>query len=861
MPNGDYPELLVVDPAHYVITREIARGGMGRIHVARDRRLGREVAVKEVLVSSGTLARRLEREARITAQLQHPSIVSVHEAGTWPSGEPFYAMRLVQGRSLDEVISAARSFEERLALLPNVLAIADAMAYAHGQHVIHRDLKPRNVVVGEFGETVVIDWGLAKHLSQADTLDSGTSSSVTESSTGSSQGETTAGDVLGTPAYMPPEQAAGDSVDERADVYAIGSILYHLLAGRPPFVADSNAELIAAVNTEPPRPVLELAPAAPRELVTIVERAMARDPSQRYPTARALAEDLRRFQTGQLVGAHRYSLRQLVRRWLRRHRTLLAAFATAAIVAIGVGVFALTRIFAAQKVAEEQRALALANQTHAEELMAFMLGDLRPKLEHVGKLDLLDAVSRRAATYYDARGDTGSDEDRFLSALARNGIAKVMVARGDLPGAIAQYEKSKATLELLVTKRPELIKYEVAAIQVQTQIGQIQSSQGDLPASLATQRSALARAEHLRVSHPIDGDVLHAVYLGHSEVASVLVDRGDVDGALAENRSALALAISHADREQTPDAIDDLATAYGRLGAVLVLSKQDPPGALAAYRTALEIGERQVAKDPKDVLWLTSIATSRDNIGRILLDQKNVTGALAEFRASLSVLERIGKVDPSNTEVQYKRSILHEQVGKAMLEQKDIPSALAAFQAGQEIGIELAAMDPSNTDWQRGLSVGMNKLGDVQLATNDPVAALASYRSALAIREKLVAKDPTKEKWRRDLFYSHIKLATYYGTRPDKHDETIAELRKAISIAEESVAQNPTNSNSLDDLMNTRRNLGVVLIRIHDLEGARAQYVAARVIATQLLARPNTLDVWKKQAADIDAHLAELDHK
>jgi serine/threonine protein kinase len=258
--RADYPGLLEVDPAHYVIDREIARGGMGRVLVARDRRLGREVAVKETLVTTGRVARRFEREARITARLQHPAIVGIHEAGTWPTGEAFYAMRLVSGRSLDQAIAAAPTYASRLALLPSVLAVADAMAYAHGQRVIHRDLKPRNVVVGEFGETVVIDWGLAKELGHDEPLDAtwpdGLDAAPTggggHSSQGSTGGETIAGEVLGTPAYMPPEQANGLAVDARADVYAIGAILYHVLTGQPPYQADSTAELLSVVFAGPP---------------------------------------------------------------------------------------------------------------------------------------------------------------------------------------------------------------------------------------------------------------------------------------------------------------------------------------------------------------------------------------------------------------------------------------------------------------------------------------------------------------------------------------------------------------------------------------------------------------------------------
>jgi len=274
----DYPNLVTVRPEHYVQDREIARGGMGRIRVARDRRLGRVVAVKEMLVQDGAAARRFESEARITARLQHPSIVNIHEAGVWPSGEPFYAMKLVTGRSLDEVVAAAKSFEERIALLPNVLAVADAMAYAHGEHVIHRDLKPKNVLVGAFGETVVIDWGLAKDLDDAGVASDAAGGRV---KSGGRDVETAIGEVIGTPAYMPPEQAEGNPVDERADVYAIGAILDHVLSGNAPYAADSGADTLEAVKRGPPVALAERQPGVPPDLLAIVDRALARDAATR----------------------------------------------------------------------------------------------------------------------------------------------------------------------------------------------------------------------------------------------------------------------------------------------------------------------------------------------------------------------------------------------------------------------------------------------------------------------------------------------------------------------------------------------------------------------------------------------------
>ncbi len=358
-PAGDYGELLAVDRHHYVVEGEIAKGGMGRVLAARDRRLGRDVAIKELLPKNRDATRRFEREARITARLQHPAIIHVYEAGVWPGGEPFYAMHKVAGRSLDKVVAERATLNDRLGLLPNVIAVADALAYAHSEHVIHRDLKPSNVLVGEFGETVVIDWGLAKDL---DAVDPG--ESLARPRSGSD--ETMSGSVVGTPAYMPPEQARGEAVDERADVYALGALLYKVLVGHAPYAGSNAQEIVDQAVAGPPQPVDEREPGTPADLAAIVRKAMARDREQRYATAGELAADLKRFQTGQLVAAHRYTASQLFWRWLRRRRLAISIGATAIVAIAGIAAVSVWRIVAAKTAAEAGRYKLLEERGRSE---------------------------------------------------------------------------------------------------------------------------------------------------------------------------------------------------------------------------------------------------------------------------------------------------------------------------------------------------------------------------------------------------------------------------------------------------------------------------------------------------------------
>jgi len=412
--------LPVVDRSNYQIVSELARGGMGRILEAHDLRLDRPIAIKEVLHGDEGARARFDREVRITAGLQHPAIVHVTEAGQWPDGQPFFAMKLIRGKPLDVQIAEAKSLTGRLTLLPAVIAVTDALAYAHTRSVIHRDLKPANVLVGDFGETVVIDWGIAKDLSDAEEI-----VSLTPEVRGSMQlkagaAETVVGSVMGTPSYMPPEQANGERVDARADVYALGAMLYQVLAGVPPFIGRTTAEVLAKVLEGAPEPLASIVPDAPIDLITIVEKAMARTPAERFPTANEMVAELKSFQRGMLVKSHDYTTWQLIKRWFRRNRGAVVVGAIAFTALCVVGGVLLWRNVEAQREAEVEATAARAQADHG------LIGDARSVLatDPTEALAILKQLSPGSRELRAAR--------MIASEAAGAGVAHVLTADGSV---------------------------------------------------------------------------------------------------------------------------------------------------------------------------------------------------------------------------------------------------------------------------------------------------------------------------------------------------------------------------------------------------------------------------------------------
>jgi tRNA A-37 threonylcarbamoyl transferase component Bud32/WD40 repeat protein len=412
--------LAAVDRGRYAESGELARGGLGRILRARDRHLGRTVALKEMLRGGYEAERRFVREALITARLEHPSIVPVHDAGRDDSGAPFYAMKLVGGRPLTDVFASATTTAERLAIVPRILAVADAIAYAHSQKVIHRDLKPGNVLCGEFGETVVIDWGLAKDLEV--TEDEAHAETEAMDVPHLSGTQTVDGAILGTPAYMAPEQAAGADVDERADVYAIGAMLYELLSGAPPHRGDTLDDVLRRVIAGDLEPLQRRAPDVPADLGAIVAKSMQRDPAARYRSARELADDLRRYVTGQLVAVYEYGPLERLARWIARNKAPVVVAGVATLILAVVGVIAIRRIIAERDEARAQRKAAeLATEAARERGDDLLIEQARAEVaaNPTRAVAILAALEESSSRWSSARV--------VAADAAQRGIADVLV--------------------------------------------------------------------------------------------------------------------------------------------------------------------------------------------------------------------------------------------------------------------------------------------------------------------------------------------------------------------------------------------------------------------------------------------------
>lgn len=355
----------------------LGRGGNADVRVVFDHRLDRELAMKLVRADEDLTAnassqadgddgaRALERrrrvrfvaEAKLAGRLEHPGILAVHDLGRTPDGRDFFTMPRLEGQTLHELIARLHSEGPKDSterdpwglprLLDVLVRVAEAVAFAHARGVVHRDIKPANIMVGSFGETYLLDWGLAGEEGTPEGRASAPEASGRSAPSAIRPGDaalTGAGDVVGTPAYMAPEQAmrGARDVDRRADVYALGACLHELLAGEPPYGRDLDAlATLRALHAGPPQDIHRAHPATPPELAAVVRRAIARNLDERYPSAEEFASDLRAFSEGRVVRAYESGGLAELKKWIGRNRGLAVAMIATLLAVVGGVVAAL----------------------------------------------------------------------------------------------------------------------------------------------------------------------------------------------------------------------------------------------------------------------------------------------------------------------------------------------------------------------------------------------------------------------------------------------------------------------------------------------------------------------------------------
>lgn len=453
------PEL----PGDYEVLGELGRGGMGVVYRVHQRSLDRELAVKVLrpgdLVFGDAIAR-FEREARSLARLRHRHIVSVHEVGH-AQGFVYFTMDYIAGETLAQRLARGPMTTAQVVRL--VTQVARAIAYAHQKGVVHRDLKPQNILVDEHGDAFVVDFGLARDVDAAGDA-------------------TRTGQLLGTPAYMSPEQALGDSerIGETSDVYALGAVLYECLAGVAPFAGLPLAQLMHAVIEREPVPLRKRQPHVPQDLAVICEQAMQKEPARRYATAQALVEDLERFSIGKEILARRRSELGRVVQFVRRHRrSVLTAVVPMVLMALFVWWLVLPGLVRARTAALATRMYAEGNTAGAAAAWLDVLGDVEaqgvdPSERAAAARALLDEAGR---LYVRVEG-SGPAADRLVAAAARilgNGPHLLWPPPvGAAAGVREEMLHQQARLQCLPTGEPGLLHAD--ATRLRRELGDARSA-------------------------------------------------------------------------------------------------------------------------------------------------------------------------------------------------------------------------------------------------------------------------------------------------------------------------------------------------------------------------------------------------
>jgi tetratricopeptide (TPR) repeat protein/tRNA A-37 threonylcarbamoyl transferase component Bud32 len=734
--------------SHYRVLHSLGEGGMGEVFAGLDETLKRRVALKAIRADhrlNPEAKARFLREARILSQLDHPHICRVFDY-IEDADNDWLVLELIEGQSLKTALAHALHPRVKLRIAEQ---IASVLVVTHASGIVHRDLKPGNVMLTRDNDVKVLDFGLASSgtpkarddlrlspppeliestkghdvagLDLTRTSSSPAAASRSISRDEFSRFETSGGSVMGTLAYMSPEQSRGEAATPASDMFSLGLVLQELFTGHHPYSLDLDTDtLIDRVRnglTDPPAGVTA-------DLARLMKRLTTPVPVQR-PTAAQAAERLR---------------------WIREkpRRRMRAGLAAAAVIIAALG--------AAKYIADlgVERTLALAarddanrRREQAEGLIGFMLGDLRKKLEPVGRLEILNDVGNRAMDYFAAVPEsTLSERELLRRSTALYQIGTVRIAQGRLEEATKPLEASRSLAAALVERKPNDLERLYELGQSEFWVGYVHWRRRHLDQALARFNAYVDISERLVAAAPQNGDYQLELSSANSNIASVLEERGDLAGAL--ERFKASLRIDRSLLEKTPDDNTlrrSLAASHNSIGVVLK-AQGKLADALEHHQAELSLQEELVRRQPDDARWRQFLGVAHNYVGGILEARGQMSDARAHYEQAIAICQALVTRDVANMDWRRELGRNHYRLGRNLLAVGARSAALRELSQAVSVSDRVAGTDRTNVGWQRDLGEARHALGETKLLSGDIVGAALESEQTQQLAAAALQRSP-----------------------------------------------------------------------------------------------------------------------
>jgi eukaryotic-like serine/threonine-protein kinase len=804
-----------------------ARGGLGQVSVALDTELNREVALKEIrpeFADDPAFRARFIQEAEINGGLEHPGIVPVYSLGAYSDGRPFYAMRFIKGDSLRH---AGERFHqssktdrgpwegsvEFRKLLGQLIDACHAIAYAHSRKVLHRDLKPGNVMVGKYGETLVVDWGLAKVQGRDGDTDYDTSEASLRPASGSEVDPTLAGARIGTLQYMSPEQARGElsRLGPASDVYSLGATLYFLMTGRPPITSDDDdPEHLAKTGTFPAPRVVN--PRIPRPLESICLKAMAFEPDHRYRSAADLADELERWLSDQSVLAHRETLVERTGRWTRRHRSLAVTLATALILLAAISAASAATISFYWRDAEIARRGEATAKAQAQELYMTARDSvdrrsvqLSKLLKHApGTLPMAERLLAESLEDYErfAQYQTDQPNLELLRGKAWHSIGDIHAARGSKSDAAKYFRRAEEHFRQFNLRFPQQeVQGDVELGRTYNRLGSVLAAEGQNEGAVDLWQRTTGLLQKRSASLGDDAERRSVLITAHFSVAESELESSQIAKAHEQIEAALQLLPSSPSDEaigRTPadDRLLRLRLSLWQLRGRVHATQAQWGQAQADFEQALAAAEqlgRRHADDPADVSLAAGVQIDLATVQRAL---RRPEQELAAYQSALNVYRQLvaqyplwltsrPELDGREHEASLLQALALTRIDRAQLlldlqrmgeAQMDLAEAIPIFE-------QLLTAHPDDPQFREEYAAALEAQGRLLFQQGQYIDARVAQETSLHILTDLVDHWPQIMIYRQRAALSRSQLAQTLAALGEQ-ERADSEFRQALTQME-----------------------------------------------------------------------------